>query len=566
MKNRRKARELTLQVLYQADVRKIPPTEALKVILSHYHFKPDVEVFSRKLVMGTEKFLPWIDKLIKWYAKNWTLDRMTAVDRNILRFSIYELLLVKEVPPVVSINEAVEIAKRYGTEDSGKFINGILDKIRRERASEKTLKWGYLRQKLQNPFLKSFISLKNTKKAYLVGGFIRDNLLGKETKDLDIILDAPDFELVEKFARSCGKSPVVLDENLRRVILPDGYQMDFTLQKSSLEVDLLERDFTIDALCLDLDNLKMPNFHLLDIKNGLEHLFDRKIVLITAEALDKDPLRMLRAFRLKSQLDFEIDEHLLDLISRKSHLIEKVAKERIREEIFLIMQSPCAGTYLNHPAARKLMESILNSPVYPENLQYLEEILSPKKNFFSSIKTRLIQHLEKKIGNITRLKLLKLVSLILPSSVSGVEEIAARALTLSKKERKIIRKVINFWPFLEKLKEESFNSSKFAAFFLEGGEEVPEICLAAAVAKKEDTEYLKLVQQVLSNFFEKYSLILHPPKLVSGDELINLLGIKPGPLVNTILNKIHQAQIAGKVKEKKQALELAHQLLEKEKQ
>ncbi|MCD6574617.1 transcription antitermination factor NusB [Candidatus Aerophobetes bacterium] len=565
MKNRRKARELSLQVLYQADVRKIAPTQVLKTILSRYHFKPGVESFSRNLILGIEKFLPWINTLIKRYAKNWTLDRMAVIDRNILRISIYELLLVKKVPPVVSINEAVEIAKRYGTEDSGKFVNGILDKIRKERVSEKPLKWNYFKQKLQNPFLKSFSELKKKTggKAYLVGGFIRDSLLGKEARDFDIVLESKDFEIVEKFAHQYGKHPVVLDDNLRRVILPEGYQMDFSLQKASLESDLEERDFTIDALALDTNHIKIPNLYLIDIKGGLEDLCNHRIALMNDNALDRDPLRMLRAIRLKLQLSFEIDRHLLDMIFEKHHLIDRVAKERIREEIFLILKNPAAGECLNQPAFKKLMENALKNPVYPENIQYLERIISPDTNLLHSVKSKLVKHLERRVGNVTHMQLLKLISLIFSPFQKEGKEVKVEDLALSKKEKRIIGKVISSLPTLEKLTDKPSDSSKLSAFFLQGGEETPQICLLAVLARKEDASYLSFMEEVLSIFFEKYSLILQPPRLVSGNELIDKLGIKPGPQLNIILNKIHQAQITGEVKKKDEALQLARQLLEK---
>jgi len=563
MKNRRKARELTLQVLYQADVKDVPPTEALQIILSQYHFKPDIESFCKKLVVGTQEFFPAIDNLIKWYAKNWTLERMTVIDRNILRFSIYELFMVKEVPPVVSINEAVEIAKRYGTEDSGKFINGILDRIRRERISEKLLKWSFLKKNLQNPFLKSFIEIKKEKKAYLVGGFIRDSLLSREGKDMDILLESSDFGLVEEFSHHYGKVPVALDDNLRRVPLPEGYQMDFTLQTSSLEADLLKRDFTINALALDLDFIQTPNLHLVDIKGGLEDLSNARIALVSDKALEDDPLRMLRAFRFKSQLNFTIDKHLLDMIIKKHQLIERIAKERITEELFLIIQTSRAGSDLSYPSAKKLLARIMKASVYPENLQYLEEILNPETEFLSSVKFELIKHLNKKVGAVSRLQLLKLVSLLSPSA-NKMDKSVVNALALSKTQRKVVRKMMKLIPLMENLIKNPFDLSKVSAFFLEGGEETPEISIVTVAAKKDESYYLKRCEQILSVFFEKYSIISQSSRLVSGDELIKLLGIKPGPQVKAVLNKIQQAQIRGEVRKKEEALKLARQIIGKE--
>lgn len=89
-----------------------------------------VKDFMESLVLGVLKHLPELDQTIVKYAKNWNLRRMATVDRNILRLAVYEIKHRNDIPPVVSINEAVDIAKKYSTEDSGKFVNGILDKIR----------------------------------------------------------------------------------------------------------------------------------------------------------------------------------------------------------------------------------------------------------------------------------------------------------------------------------------------------------------------------------------------------------------------------------------------------
>ena len=89
-----------------------------------------VRLFADPLIRGTIENREKLDEQIKKYAKNWDLHRMAAVDRNILRLAIYEMLYRDDIPPVVSINEAVDIAKRFSTGDSGKFVNGILDRVK----------------------------------------------------------------------------------------------------------------------------------------------------------------------------------------------------------------------------------------------------------------------------------------------------------------------------------------------------------------------------------------------------------------------------------------------------
>jgi N utilization substance protein B len=92
----------------------------------------DVKDFANSLVKGTYENLARIDGLISKYAEHWEIKRMAVIDRNILRMGIFELLYMDDIPPKVSINEAIELAKKYGDIDSGKFVNGILDKVKKE--------------------------------------------------------------------------------------------------------------------------------------------------------------------------------------------------------------------------------------------------------------------------------------------------------------------------------------------------------------------------------------------------------------------------------------------------
>jgi N utilization substance protein B len=91
-----------------------------------------VRLFAEPLIRGTLEHREELDRIIQKHAKNWSLHRMAVVDRNLLRLAAYEMLYRPDIPPVVSINEAVDIAKKYSTDDSGKFVNGILDSLRKE--------------------------------------------------------------------------------------------------------------------------------------------------------------------------------------------------------------------------------------------------------------------------------------------------------------------------------------------------------------------------------------------------------------------------------------------------
>lgn len=129
MRKRTQAREFALQILYKQDLDPEPLEELLASFWEEHPAPPEISGYTERLVRGTLQRLADIDALIIKYAEHWDLPRMAAVDRNILRFAAYELLYENEIPPKVAINEAVNIAKKFSQEDSGKFVNGILDKI-----------------------------------------------------------------------------------------------------------------------------------------------------------------------------------------------------------------------------------------------------------------------------------------------------------------------------------------------------------------------------------------------------------------------------------------------------
>jgi transcription antitermination protein NusB len=133
MGKRRKGREVALQFLYQLDLHGAhDPMPHEGEFWQRHPVDPDTHAFAESLVRGSKAQQTKIDQLLTQYAEHWDLDRMAVVDRNILRMAVYELLWQPEVPPKAAINEAIEIAKKFGTTESSRFINGVLDRILRE--------------------------------------------------------------------------------------------------------------------------------------------------------------------------------------------------------------------------------------------------------------------------------------------------------------------------------------------------------------------------------------------------------------------------------------------------
>lgn len=139
MRKRTRAREFALQVLYQMEMTHDPSDISLNNFWQA-HTEEDIDAelkdFTDKIVKGVSDNLAEIDGKISQFATNWQLERMAVVDRNILRMGSFELKFCDDIPPKVSINEAVELAKKYSGIEAGKFVNAILDKVKLEKTSE----------------------------------------------------------------------------------------------------------------------------------------------------------------------------------------------------------------------------------------------------------------------------------------------------------------------------------------------------------------------------------------------------------------------------------------------
>jgi len=129
--SRRLAREKALQMLFQMDVGH-NSLEIAKRTMEEADMSPQDKKFTLNLVEGTRNCLGELDYYIKKYAADWDIDRLANVEKNLLRMALYEMKYLDDIPPSVSINEAIELAKVFGGEDSGKFVNGILDSIKKE--------------------------------------------------------------------------------------------------------------------------------------------------------------------------------------------------------------------------------------------------------------------------------------------------------------------------------------------------------------------------------------------------------------------------------------------------
>ncbi|MBW1701102.1 MAG: transcription antitermination factor NusB [Deltaproteobacteria bacterium] len=140
MGRRRKARELAIQVLFNLEFSSDSPTDVFDLICEMFNSGRAIRSFSKELVLGVCKKRDELDGLIGNASKNWRLERMSRIDKCILRLATFEILFMDDIPPKVSIDEAVEIGKKFGSDGSGGFINGVLDNIYNKLVQQGRLK------------------------------------------------------------------------------------------------------------------------------------------------------------------------------------------------------------------------------------------------------------------------------------------------------------------------------------------------------------------------------------------------------------------------------------------
>ena len=139
-KPRRAARELALNILYQADIAGIPLDEAISTAIENASTSPEVKEYAEALARGAWKYVKETDAATSLLSPEWPPDRQPAVDRNIIRMAVYEIKYVDSVPPIVSVDEAIELAKKYSTADSSKFVNGVLAAYLRQKENVQEVK------------------------------------------------------------------------------------------------------------------------------------------------------------------------------------------------------------------------------------------------------------------------------------------------------------------------------------------------------------------------------------------------------------------------------------------
>lgn len=454
-------------------------------------------------------------------------------------------------------------------------------------------------------------------KLYLVGGYLRDILLKREkaNPDIDFSLKKNAIAFAKALQRKIKAGFVVLDKEhgcarLVKRIKDKVYTLDFTdFRGKTITKDLFHRDFTINALAIELEKLFLSEDRedaIIDPYKGRADLKSKIIRMVNKKAFDEDPLRILRAFSLAIIFDFKIDKETLKTIKLKAKGLSRVSSERIRDELFKILERPNAFSYLQDLDRLKILKIIIpeievmrglkqgpyhHLDVWKHSLEtvkqlellitqlednsevgdYLNEIISPGRSRRALIKLGALLHdtgkpaaLRREDGKI-KFHGHERIS-------SDITENIAERLKLSNDERDSLDKMV-LWhlrPGYLADNEEITPRAIFRYFRDTEKESVSILLISLAdqratkgplTSQESRRHHEKVVLNLIREYFrrEKEKKL---PRLISGDDLLEKFKLQPSPLIGKILREIEELQALGKIKSKKEALERAQKFIQ----
>ena len=380
--------------------------------------------------------------------------------------------------------------------------------------------------------------------AYLVGGSVRDALLDrtKANVDLDFVLPEKAVETAREIARKYNGGFVVLDEvrQIARVVFPQG-TLDLALQEgNSLEIDLKRRDFTINAIAYNFSTQK-----LVDPLGGRSDLEQGVVRMVAAANLQDDPLRLLRAYRQAAQLNFTIEETTRATIRSLAPFLKKVAAERIQTELNYIFLAPWGNQWLTAAWEDNLIQPWLVT-IDREKLAQLAAV----EEIIASLQVRgLIKEDDPEL----------LIAAKLATLVSSKADKAETELTQLKYSRSLLRLVVSTLKHLPQLQAmTSLMSLREQYFFFLEVKDVFPVLITRAIATG---VYSTITEPLIERYFNPSDRVAHPQPLVTGNDLIEKLNLKPSPAIGKLLTEIQIAYIENKISTATAAIDFARNLI-----
>jgi len=437
---------------------------------------------------------------------------------------------------------------------------------------------------------------------YVVGGSVRDLLAARMPYDYDLVVDRDWTHFASRLGAMTGGHIVELgkqNQKMLRIVTKDRFFDIMPVNGSSIQNDLRLRDFTINAMALDVST-----GNLIDPLGGQADLAAKKVRMVSREVFRKDPIRLIRAYRMAANFDLDIDKQTRSAIAADANLIQKSAGERTREELFKILQCPRSHAYLSmmdksgllphifpeffklkqlqmHPAApRTWFEQTLDSYFH------LEKLLNDSPVFQNGPATRsillkwsvLFHNLGKlpgkppeDDGNIDTIR----TSRDDATRSAAMAQVICRRLRFSMRQSDTIEMIVrhHFQPIglFRAHRQNSPVEKEFIRLFLNCSDVTPSVLLLALAEFKGRHEADDPVADEFTDFIrmliQKYDTVLRPraalPPPINGNDLINEFGMKPSAEFRHILQRVEEERLAKESYSREEALKLVEQILDR---
>jgi len=480
--------------------------------------------------------------------------------------------------------------------------------------------------------LKSIITTNNVT-GYIVGGVVRDMLVGHMPQDIDIAVSIAALDMAQRIVDVLGGTVVPLggDGGVVRVVVGDKWSSsrdsqkhcDITTIKGDIERDLGQRDFTVDAMAISVDKDWSDGWgdclisDVIDPFGGRSDLSHRLIRAVADDVFESDPCRLLRAVRLAAEYDFTIEGHTEDLIRTQGGMLEKVAGERIREELCRLLNVPRSTEYLRYLDLLHLFNVIFPELIAckgvdqpkehfwdvfdhsMETMSAVESLLRMDESIYgqslpmNSWLYRVLQDIEGRVGDVNRIVLLKLAALlhdVAKPQTKNVEKdgrthffghakegavIASgmlKRLRFGGQQIRLVESMIEHHLRLWQMSNAGLPTRRaIYRYFRDTTDtsfDIIALSLSDFVASQgpnldveEWNRHCELMGYIVTEY-QRGDGIISPPKLISGHDLINTFDLEPGPDIGRILEAVREAQAAGEISTREQALTFAKRQLE----
>jgi tRNA nucleotidyltransferase (CCA-adding enzyme) len=391
------------------------------------------------------------------------------------------------------------------------------------------------------------------KPVYVVGGAVRDALLGRirPELDLDLVIPTGAVDVARQLAAKYQAGFVLLDPDrqIARVVFT-GMTVDIAQQDGdSILEDLQRRDYTLNAIAYDIQT-----HQTIDPLNGTQDIHQCLIRLVNRQNLIDDPLRLLRAYRQGAQLNFTIESATRQAIRELVPLLTTVAAERVITELRYLLQTSNSSQWLVAMIADDLLTGWLEISVskeFEDKLLRFDRSTELIKDHYPALDQELDRSLRDTIA-ISRKSIGKLTLLLSPDLPVATAQMLR--LTLSSAEIQVVTTVINHLP---QLFQPEISLSEQYFWFQSVGSNFP---LLIVLAITHGVELVKLVA-LIDRYLDPHNQVAHPTPLVSGHDLIKDLQITPSPMIGKLLTEIQLARIRGEISTPVEAIEFAKKLM-----